>query len=71
MKINGKHFWVFKIEEPVTIKTNIKGSHFDNSWLLLEPDGKVTVKASAARPFCWDGATPKLNFLDIVFGTPE
>ena len=71
MKIGGKNFWVFKISEPITINTLIKDVEFENEWILLLPDGDVTVKASSETPFCWDGATPKFNILDIVIGTPD
>lgn len=71
MKIKGKHFWVFKIDGPVEVQTRILGVEFDNEWLRLIPDGTLTIKATPQHSFCWDGATPKFNVLDIIIGTPD
>ena len=71
MKIDGKHLWIFKVSEPVTIHTNLFGVWFENEWVTLDLMGKLTIKATPDHAFAWDGATPKYSVFDIVVGTPD
>ena len=71
MKIDGKHLWIFKVSEPVTIQTNLFGVWFENEWVTLDLMGKLTIKATPDHAFAWDGATPKYSVFDIVVGTPD
>lgn len=71
MKIDGKHLWIFKVSEPVSIQTNLFGVWFENEWVTLDLMGKLTIKATPDHAFAWDGATPKYSVFDIVVGTPD
>lgn len=72
MKIDGKNLYIFSDPKPEQYLTRrIVGHSFENEWLKIEPDGLITVKATEARPFKWDGCTPKWVWGDIVFGTPD
>ena len=61
----------FVIHQDVFIVTNIKNRKFDNCWLSIEPDGKITLKGSYGDGYAWDGCSPKGVFLDIIWGTPD
>jgi len=59
-----------------TIKTNITGRVFSNDWLEISEDGTIVVKGSNKvkahwRGYAWDGCSPKINFMDITWGTPD
>lgn len=71
MKIDGKHLWIFKVTEHITIQTNILGATFENEWAYLDLMGRLTIKATPDHAFAWDGATPKYSILDVVVGTPD
>src|SRR5687767_14262930 len=57
--------------EDVHIKTNLTGLTFDNEWLSINKKGWITVKCSNKRGYAWDGCSPKVNFLDFLWGTPD
>ncbi len=61
----------FVIHHDVFIITNIKNRSFNNCWLSIEPDGKITLKGSYEDGYAWDGCSPKGVFLDIIWGTPD
>ncbi|MES2518383.1 MAG: hypothetical protein V4585_09765 [Bacteroidota bacterium] len=61
----------FVIHEDVFIITNIKNRSFNNCWLSIEPDGKITLNGSYEDGYAWDGCSPKVVFLDITWGTPD
>lgn len=58
-------------EKDVYIKTNITGLTFDNQWLSIKPDGRITVKGNENRGYAWDGCSPKVNFIHLIWGTPD
>jgi len=61
----------YKITEDYIYQSNLKGYSFDSDWLLVEPTGKIVVKANG-KGFKWDGCTPKFNILDLfIIGTPD
>lgn len=55
----------------VWIKTNLKIDAFEGDWIIIDESGKITVKGSLGNGYAWDGCTPKANFLDIIWGTPD
>ncbi|MCW5908024.1 MAG: hypothetical protein KIS94_09210 [Chitinophagales bacterium] len=55
----------------VAIKTNLTGREFLNRWLHIVPDGTITLLAGTGGGYAWDGCTPKANWLDLTFGTPD
>jgi len=57
--------------QDVSITTNLKNRSFNGDWLAIHPDGQVTIKSSSHKGYAWDGCSPKFNFLDITFGTPD
>jgi hypothetical protein len=68
--IKGK-VYKFVIHQDVFIITNIRNRSFENCWLLIEPDGKITLRGSYEDGYAWDGCSPKVIFLDIIWGTPD
>ncbi|MBL0882242.1 MAG: hypothetical protein IBJ16_02635, partial [Chitinophagaceae bacterium] len=68
--IPGKVYkFVHKQDE--TIKTNLVGRSFKNDWLEIDEDGTMILKGSHARGYAWDGCSPKMNFIDVIWGTPD
>jgi hypothetical protein len=59
--------------ENVYIKTNIINHPFviEKGWLEITEDGLIIVKASNPGGYAWDGCSPKWNFIDLIFGTPD
>jgi len=67
-KTKGGGPWIFKCEENVTVKTDIKGMGFTSRWLTISPEGAMTISAG----YAWDGNSKKLNVFDLfVIGTPD
>jgi hypothetical protein len=63
--------WCYEITKPVTIPFTTIVADFDSDWLSISK-GRLTVKASVARPYAWDGCSPKCSFFDLfVIGTPD
>ena len=73
IRSNTKKNKVYKFvhHQDVWIQTNIIGKSFQNHWLEIEPDGKITVLASKGNGYAWDGCSPKGLFLDVIWGTPD
>ncbi len=68
--IPGKVYkYVHKQDE--TIKTNLVGRSFKNDWLEIYEDGTMILKGSHAKGYAWDGCSPKMNFIDVIWGTPD
>ena len=40
---------------------------YGNDWISIDPDGDIHVK----KGYAWNGCSPKINFLDMIIGTPE
>jgi hypothetical protein len=59
--------------EDVYIKTNLIDRPFykKNEWLEIKEDGTIIVKAGNRGGYAWDGCSPKWNFIDLIFGTPD
>ena len=49
----------------------MKGRQSDHNWINISETGELTVKGSFDRGYAWDGCSPKFNFLNIVWGTPD
>ena len=63
--------WIFKIEEDFVFKSIHRGKEFDSTWLKLERDGTVTIKAGSGG-YAWDGCTPKISIFGLfILGTPD
>jgi len=61
----------FVYAEDLFIKTNLVGRGCKYKWLEIEDDGKIIVKGSNPGGYAWDGCSPKWNFIDLIFGTPD
>jgi hypothetical protein len=53
------------------ILTNLIGRHFSNEWLEIQDDGKIILKGNHGEGYAWDGCSPKWNFIDLIWGTPD
>ena len=59
----------YSIDHPVTIhQSELTGVDFENKRLKLSKNGAITVKASPASPYVWDGCSPKIRLFGKVFG---
>lgn len=57
----------YVLEEDFTFQSPILNKPFFSDWLVIEKDGKVFIP----KGYSWDGCSPKFNFLDLLFGTPD
>jgi hypothetical protein len=55
----------------VSVKTNLFGRSYQSEWLDIDPDGLITVKGGKGAGYAWDGCSPKVNFLHLIWGTPD
>ncbi len=53
------------------IMTNLKPEFYEGEWIRIETNGKITIKGSNGNGYAWDGCSPKFNFTDLCFGTPD
>ncbi|MGB0521738.1 MAG: hypothetical protein ACPGJS_02200 [Flammeovirgaceae bacterium] len=53
------------------IQTNLLGREFENEWLKIAADGKISLRCSKDRGYAWDGCSPKWNFIHLMWGTPD
>ena len=66
--------WLYRLDHPVTWRSGHPFPH-DMAFndlsgirrLEITSDGAITVLAG----YAWDGCTPKFNFFDVLFGTPD
>jgi hypothetical protein len=61
----------FVHNDDVYIKTNLINRPFKDIWLEIKEDGQIIVKGSNPGGYAWDGCSPKWNFIDLIFGTPD
>jgi hypothetical protein len=61
------NFYKFKTNNPIVFQTLIKGREFKNDWIEIRPTGQIII----SKDYAWDGCTPKFNFLDLTWGTPD
>lgn len=55
-----------------TLSTPLVGHSFCKDFLQIEPNGNITVLCShKCTGYAWDGCSPKVNWLDITWGTPD
>ena len=67
-----KGIYKYVVREDLIYRIYLSNIEFENSWLSIKSDGKLTVKGSNGQGYAWDGCTPKWNVLDIVLiGTPD
>nr|WP_294992167.1 hypothetical protein [uncultured Sediminibacterium sp.] len=53
------------------ILTNIKNRYFENEWFCIQEDGKIILKGTTQNGYAWDGCSPKWEWIDITWGTPD
>jgi hypothetical protein len=51
--------------------TNLTGKDFANEWMSINADGLIVVKGTHDKGYAWDGCSPKLNFLHLIWGTAD
>lgn len=53
---------------PREFRTQIRGRGFENRWIKIDKEGRLTVK----HGYSWNGCNPKINILDLwIIGTPD
>jgi len=57
--------------ENYQIKTDFINRAFEKEFLKIDDDGIITLLASFEKGYAWDGCSPKGNFIDITWGTPD
>jgi hypothetical protein len=62
-----KNNLVFILDEDYEHKSSILDVEFKNDWISINPKGHIKVK----KRYSWNGCSPKINFLDMIIGTPE
>lgn len=68
--IKGK-VYKYVHNEDIWIDTNLLDRDFESDRLKIESNGRILVKASFQEGYAWDGCSPKWNFLNITWGTPD
>ena len=66
-----KKVYKFVCNDDVFIKTSLFNRSSNHEWLEIEDNGKIIVKGSNVGGYAWDGCSPKRNFIDLIFGTPD
>ena len=68
---NRKKVYKYVHDEDVSVGTSLSGRSFENEWLRIEDSGLIVVKGSNQRGYAWDGCSPKVNFLHLIWGTAD
>lgn len=74
MLCNKTEKWLYKLPESYSWQSpytqdkdwEFKDEH-GTTWLKLMRDGRIEVM----KEYAWDGCTPKVCILDVLFGTPD
>lgn len=56
------------------LRTNILGINYEHpqGYITIKPNGLIEINVSCfGDGYAWDGCTPKYEFLDLIFGTPD
>ncbi|MEN8825790.1 MAG: hypothetical protein ABF273_05485 [Wenyingzhuangia sp.] len=53
------------------IQTNLNRKNFENRWIKIENNGKITLKGAQEQGYSWDGCSPKWKILGKIIGTPD
>ena len=62
-----KNNLVYILGEDYERKSSILDVGYKNDWISISPEGHIHVK----KGYAWNGCSPKINFLDMIIGTPE
>ena len=62
-----KNNLVYILDEDYERKSSILDVGYKNDWIFINPEGHIYVK----KGYAWNGCSPKINFLDMIIGTPE
>jgi hypothetical protein len=58
-------------EKYVRLFINIENRElYDNDWISV-CNSSITIRARRDHSYAWDGCSPKKNWLDITWGTPD
>lgn len=67
MIIDGQNKYIHKLEEEYfTFIKELWNIEFESEWMVIR-NGNVFIKEG----YSWDGCSPKWEWVDFVFGTPE
>ena len=70
--IKNKVYKFVEYKDFVVHDTGFKGKSFNKDFLLIEADGTITIRCSFKDTgYAWDGCSPKWNWIDITWGTPD
>ena len=67
MKRYQKNNLVYILDKDYEYKSSILNVAYKNDWISIDPEGHIHVK----KGYAWNGCSPKINFLDMIIGTPE
>ena len=62
-----KGYQIWKLEKDCQLKTPLTGFNYQHDYFDLDDSGKLRIKTG----YAWNGCSPKVAILGMVFGTPE
>lgn len=68
---NKVYKFVHTIDESITLTIIGKKFRSQEGFIELTEDGTLFINGSCLAGYAWDGCTPKWEFLDFIFGTPD
>jgi len=71
VKRRGNKIYKFTHLKDDWIQTNITGKDFEYKWLVVENNGKITVRGTYFHGYAWDGCSPKWYCFGRIRGTPD
>ena len=63
----NKNCQIWKLESGLTLDTPIIGVNYEGKYVSLKETGELEIKSG----YSWNGCSPKVEIMGMVFGTPE
>ena len=58
---------IWKLEDELALSTPMEDIHYVGEYLSLKENGELRIE----RGYSWNGCSPKVEVMGMVFGTPE